>query len=149
MTPRGRVHMVDVGAKPNVARRAVAEATLRLRPATVRAIRDGRIEKGDALEVARTAALLAAKNTPQILPLTHPIPLESVDVDFELARDAVRARVAVAAHYKTGVEMEALTAAAVALLTVWDMVKPLEKDKRGQYPTVRLEGLRVVRKEKG
>lgn len=146
--PRG-AHMVDVGAKPIVARRAVAEGLLRLKPATVRAIRSKNVPKGDVLEVARTAALLAAKNTPQILPLTHPIPLDGMDVEFSLVGPRVRARVTVRAHYRTGVEMEALTAAAVALLTIWDMVKPLEKDARGQYPTTRLDALRVLRKEKG
>jgi cyclic pyranopterin monophosphate synthase len=140
--------MVDVGAKPTVARLAVAEGTLRLRPATLRAIRDGRLEKGDALEIARTAAILAAKHTSDLLPLCHPIPLDAVDVDFAPTASALRCRVTVRAHWRTGVEMEALVAASTALLTVWDVVKPLEKDAGGQYPTARIEGLRVVRKVK-
>lgn len=141
--------MVDVGAKPIVARRAVAEGELRLQGATVQAIRRKRIEKGDALEIARTAAILAAKRTPETLPLCHPIPLDRVDVGFELGARAVRCRVEVRAHWRTGIEMEALVAVTTALLTVWDLVKPHEKDARGQYPTARIERVRVVRKVKG
>jgi len=140
--------MVDVGAKPIVAREAIAEGTLRLRPATIKAIREKRLEKGDALEIARTAAVLAAKRTPEILPLCHPIPLDAVHVEVRLGKDTVTCRVRVAAHWRTGVEMEALVAVTTALLTVWDLVKPIEKDARGQYPTARLEDVHVVRKVK-
>lgn len=146
MTPTA--HMVDVAAKPFVDRIAEAEGTLRLQRETIRAIRARRIEKGDVLEVARVAAIQAAKLTPQVLPLCHPIPLEGVDVQFTLAADRVRVRTRVRAHYKTGVEMEALVAASTALLTIWDLVKPLEKNARGQYPKTRIEDVRVVRKVK-
>lgn len=141
--------MVDVGEKPVVARRAVAEGKLILGARTVRAIRAKRLEKGDALEIARTAAILAAKRTPDTLPLCHPIPLDAVDVSFKLGRQRLQCRVEVRAHWRTGVEMEALVAATTALLTVWDIVKPLEKDEKGQYPKTRLEAVRVVRKVKG
>lgn len=146
---KGRAHMVDVGGKPSVRRAAVAEGSLRLKPATIRAVRARRLEKGDALEVGRIAAILAAKNTAHLLPLCHPIPLEAVDVTYSWGRGRLRCRARVQAHDRTGVEMEALVATTVALLTVWDLVKPLEKDSRGQYPTTRLERVRVLRKVKG
>lgn len=139
---------MDVSRKPVVLRTAVAQGRLRLQAATIAAIRAGRVEKGDVMEVARTAAVLAAKNTPQILPLCHPIPLEGVEVSLRLGPQEVQATTTVTAHWKTGVEMEALVATTVALLTVWDLVKPLEKDAAGQYPTARLRDVRVVRKEK-
>ena len=141
--------MVNVGEKPLVKRVAQAEARLRLQPSTLAAIRDKRIEKGDVLEIARTAAILGAKATPQLLPLCHPIPLDGIDVELTLEPDALYARVTVRATWRTGVEMEALTATALALLTAWDLVKPLEKDSTGQYPTTQLDGLRVVEKVKG
>ena len=141
--------MVDVGKKPLVKRVATAEGRLRLQPATLIAIRDRKVEKGDVLEIARTAAILAAKSTPQLLPLCHPIPLDGVDVELSLERETLHARVTVRAEWRTGVEMEALTATAIALLTAWDLVKPLEKDAKGQYPTTRLEDLRVLDKQKG
>lgn len=141
--------MVDVGAKPSVRRVAEAQGVLRLRPATVRLVRERRLEKGDALEIGRVAGVLAAKRTSDLLPLCHPIPLDAIDVGFDLEDDAIRCRVRVAAHWRTGVEMEALVATSVALLAVWDLAKPHEKDADGQYPTARLEDVRVVRKVKG
>ena len=141
--------MVDISKKPIVRRVATAEGTLHLQPATVSAIKAGRVEKGDVLEIARVAAIQAAKATPQLLPLTHPIPLEGVEVDFQLGKDQVTVSTTVRAEWRTGVEMEALAAATVALLTVWDLVKPLEKDAKGQYPGTRIDGLRVTRKVKG
>lgn len=140
--------MVDVAAKPDTKRRAVAKGILQLRAKTLEAIRDRKLEKGDALEIARTAAILAAKHTPSILPLCHPLPLTAITVDFDLAPGALHCTVTVETTYKTGVEMEALTACATALLTIWDVVKPLEKDKKGQYPSTVVQELRVVEKEK-
>jgi cyclic pyranopterin phosphate synthase len=121
--------MVDVSPKPETVREAVARAILRMRPATLRAVRRGNAPKGDVLGVARTAGILAAKRTPELIPLCHPLRLTRVDVSFD-ARPrrgelAVQARVRTVD--KTGVEMEALTAAGVAALTVYDMVKALEK----------------------
>ena len=143
------LRMVDVGAKPVVAREATAEGLLRLRPATLEAVRGNRVPKGDVLATARVAAIQAVKKTPDVLPLCHPIPITGVDVTLEVEAEGVRARVTVKADYKTGVEMEALTAVTLALLTVWDMTKALEKDELGQYPSTRLEGVRVVEKHKG
>lgn len=141
--------MVDIRAKPDVPRRAVAEGTIRLRPRTVAAIRAGRVEKGDPLAAAEVAGLQAIKSTWQTLPHCHPIPLTSAAVEFDVRKDGVACTATVEATYKTGVEMEALYGVSVALLTVWDMVKSLEKDARGQYPAARIEGIRVVSKEKG
>jgi len=137
-----------VGGKPDVRRRAIARGAIRLRRATVRAIRRGAIEKGDALPAAEVAALHAMKSVWQVLPHCHPIPLTAASATFALATDRVVCTTTVEATWKTGVEMEALYGCAIGLLTVWDMVKSREKDSRGQYPTARIEGLRVVAKEK-
>jgi len=141
--------MVDIGEKPDVRRRAVASGTIRLKAATIRAIRSGRVEKGDPLATAEVAALHAMKTVWQVLPHSHPIPITAASASFTIRPDRIVATTMVEATYKTGVEMEALYGVAVALLTVWDMVKSLEKDARGQYPAARIEGVRVVSKEKG
>ena len=121
--------MVDVSPKPETVREAVARAVLRMRPSTLRAIKSGNAPKGDVFGVARTAGILAAKRTPELIPLCHPLRLTQVEVSFET--HARRGEVAVQARVrtvdKTGVEMEALTAAGIAALTVYDMVKALEK----------------------
>ncbi len=134
--------MVDIGSKPDVRRRAMASGRIRLKPATVRAIRARRVEKGDPIAAAEIAALQAMKAVWQVLPHTHPIPITAASVTFDVRNDRVVATTAVEATYKTGVEMEALYGVAVALLTVWDMVKSLEKDRGGQYPTARIEDVR-------
>lgn len=141
--------MVDVSGKPVVPRRAVARGRIRLRPETVRLIREGRVEKGDVLSVASVAAVMAVKETPRIVPLCHPIPIHAVRTSFDLGPDYVEVTVEVVTKAETGVEMEALTGAAAALLAVWDMVKKYEKDEEGQYPVTRIEFIRVERKEKG
>ncbi len=141
--------MVDVSGKPDVPRRAVATGELVLQPHTVEAIRNGKIEKGDVFESAKVAALHAAKRVSDALPYTHPIPITATSPHLELKEDRLVATVEVKATYKTGVEMEALYACAVALLTAWDMVKKLEKDEGGQYPFARIQNLRVLEKEKG
>jgi cyclic pyranopterin phosphate synthase len=121
--------MVDVSDKRETVREAVARAVLKMRPATLRVIRRGNAPKGDVLGVARTAGILAAKRTPQLIPLCHPLRLTGVDVTF--ADDLRRGELAVEARVrtvdKTGVEMEALTAVSVAALTVYDMIKAVEK----------------------
>jgi cyclic pyranopterin phosphate synthase len=121
--------MVDVSPKPETAREAVAVATLRMRPATLRAVQRGNAPKGDVLGVARTAGILAAKRTPELIPLCHPLRLTRVEVAFDArpARGELSVHARVRTVDKTGVEMEALTAAGVAALTVYDMVKALEK----------------------
>ena len=141
--------IVPIAGKPDVPGRAVARGSIRLRPAALAAIRAGRVEKGDPLAAAEVAGLHALKSTWQGLPHCHPIPITSATVALEASRDRVTCTATVEATYKTGVEMEALYGVAVALLTVWDMVKALEKDARGQYPAARIEGVRVISKGKG
>jgi len=144
-----RLEMVGVGHKPDVLRIAIAEGKISLKPGTLDLIRSGRVEKGDPLLAAQLAGVLAAKKTPELIPLCHPIPITKVDIDFDVEGDGVTVRARVEAVAKTGVEMEALTAASVALLTIWDMVKKYEKDEEGQYPHTRITGIRVVSKMKG
>ncbi len=141
--------MVDIGRKPDVRRRAVASGWIRLKTATVRAIRARRVEKGDPIAAAEVAALQAMKTVWQVLPHTHPIPITAASVTFDMRDERIVATTTVEATYKTGVEMEALYGVTVALLTIWDMVKALEKDAKGQYPSARIEDVRVVSKEKG
>jgi cyclic pyranopterin monophosphate synthase len=121
--------MVDVSAKAETAREAVARATLKLRPATLAKVRAGQLAKGDVLAVARLAGIMAAKRTSELIPLCHPLRLTGIDVVFAL--DARRSTITVESRVrtvdKTGVEMEALTAAAVAGLTVYDMVKAVDR----------------------
>ena len=121
--------MVDVSAKPETAREAVARATLTMKPSTLRAVRAGNAPKGDVLGIARTAGILAAKRTAELIPLCHPLRITGVDVTFsdDLRRGELTIEARVRTVDKTGVEMEALTAAAVAALTVYDMVKAVER----------------------
>ena len=140
--------MVDISGKGNVPRRAIARGDIVLQPSTVRAIRAGKVSKGDVLRTAEVAALQAIKKVSEALPHCHPIPITGATAESVLGEDRVTFTCQVEAVYKTGVEMEALYGCAVALLSVWDMVKSLEKDERGQYPDTRVMNLRVVRKEK-
>jgi cyclic pyranopterin phosphate synthase len=141
--------MVDIGGKEVVRRKAVASGKIILGKRSIDAIRSGTVKKGDVLEAAKIAAIQAVKSTPNIVPYCHPIPIESIQADFNIAEDSLKCKVEVNAHYKTGVEMEALTGVSAALLTVWDMVKYLEKDEKGQYPSTRITDIKVVTKEKG
>lgn len=141
--------MVDVTAKPEVYREATAKGRIKLRPETTRLIRDGKVEKGDPLSVAKIAGILAAKNTSSLIPLCHPLPLTNVEINTQIIDDStVEVEATVKTRAQTGVEMEALTAATMALLTIWDMTKQYEKDSRGQYPHTVLQNIRVVRKVK-
>jgi len=141
--------MVDVSEKQIVHRTAVAAGKIILRRETIEAIRSGLVKKGDPFPIAEVAGILAAKKVSELIPLCHPIPLTKVDVSFGVAEEYVEARCSVTADYKTGVEMEALTGVTVALLTIWDMVKYLEKDEGGQYPMTRIMDIQVVEKRKG
>jgi len=144
-----KVQMVDVGAKAEVRREAVAAGRIRLRKETLEAIRTGTVVKGNVLATAHVAATLAVKDTPRLIPMCHTIPVTSVEVSFDQQEDAIGATVTVRSVGRTGVEMEALTGVAVALLTIWDMVKSAEKDGQGQYPVTRIEDIRVLEKRKG
>lgn len=134
--------MVDVGQKPDTRREATAECFVRMAPETVRAVREATLAKGDALAVARVAAIMAAKRTPELIPLCHPLPISAVEVGFELSDRGIRAEVTARVTGPTGVEMEALTGAAVAGLTIIDMVKSVEKG-------VEVEHVRLLKKSGG
>jgi len=141
--------MVDVGAKPDVRREAVARGFIRLREGTLKRIQEGRMEKGDPLAIAKVAAIMASKQTPFVVPLAHPIPVTGVEVKTKMLENGVEVETFVSTNYKTGCEVDALLATAVALLAIFDVCKPYEKDERGQYPVACIEKLTVVRKEKG
>src|SRR5678815_2893670 len=123
---QGRVRMVDVAGKPETAREAVADAQVRLGPAAIRAIRRKTVKKGDPLQTARLAGIMAAKRTAELIPLCHPLPLTHVDIRATIENDGVSLTAEVSTNAQTGVEMEALTAVSVAALTIYDMCKALE-----------------------
>ena len=141
---QGQAHMVDVGGKAETRRIARATGTIRVQPATLAAIAEGSAKKGDVLGVARIAAIQAAKRTSELVPLCHPLPLTHVQVDFAIDADASAVHCTVQAETlgRTGVEMEALTAVQVGLLTIYDMVKAID---RGMV----MEGIRVLEKHGG
>lgn len=143
-----RAVMVDISSKDIIVRKAVASGEIVLSDATIKKIRAGSVEKGNVLSTARVASILAVKKTPELIPMCHQIPITSVDVDFEIEDNMVRAIVAVRSVGKTGVEMEALTGVSVALLTVWDMVKSAEKDETGNYPATGIQNIKVIEKVK-
>lgn len=140
----GRARMVDVGNKPDSERTAIAKGEVLMRPETLALIRDGALKKGDVLTVAQLAGVMAAKRTAELIPLCHPLPLShiSVDVDLDQELPGVRICATVKSFGKTGVEMEALTAVALAALTVYDMAKAAEK-------TMRIQNIRLVEKHGG
>lgn len=123
----GAARMVDVGGKDVTAREAAAECIVRAGAAAVDAVRRQEVSKGDALQVARVAGIMAAKRTPDLIPLCHPLPISAATIDFEVGADDIRVLATVRVTGRTGVEMEALTAAAVAGLTLIDMLKSIEK----------------------
>lgn len=128
MDEQGRMKMVDTSAKIVTSRRAVASARVLMSPETVAAVREHRTPKGDPLETARLAGIMAAKRTAELIPLCHPLPLTHVDVRAEISDAGVHIEAEAATQAQTGVEMEALTAATVAALTVYDMCKAVDKD---------------------
>ncbi len=126
---KGRAHMVDVSSKSETRRRAVAHGTVMLGPAAFGMLVDDRIPKGDVIAVARVAGIMAAKKVDELIPLCHPLPVEAVEISFQLDADnyTVQIEAQVTVNGKTGVEMEALTAVSVAALTIYDMCKAVEK----------------------
>jgi cyclic pyranopterin phosphate synthase len=147
---QGRARMVDVGQKAVTRREAIAEGFITLQPETLKAIADEAVPKGEVLNTARVAGILAAKRCGELIPLCHPLPVESVEVDFDLPElepvdgQPVRLRIKGVARLsgKTGVEMEALTAVSVAALTVYDMCKAIDK-------TMVIDGIRLIKKTGG
>jgi cyclic pyranopterin phosphate synthase len=143
------VAMVDVSGKAEIFREATATGTIKLKPETVNLIKKGKIAKGNPFYTAKIAGVLAAKKTSSLIPLCHPLPLTSVEVEAKiLGKTTVEVTATVKTKAQTGVEMEALAATSVGLLTIWDMVKQYEKDANGQYPTTAIENIHVVRKLK-
>jgi len=141
--------MIDISDKKIVMRRAKAKGEIKLKKETLKAIKEKKVKKGDIFTVARVAGINAVKNTSMLIPMCHPVPVSAVDIDFDVRENSIICVCEVKAEYKTGVEMEALTGATVALLTIWDMVKYLEKDENGQYPGTRITNVEVVEKMKG
>lgn len=141
---QGTAHMVDVGAKPDTERIAVAGGSVYMQPETLRLIRDGSLKKGDVLTVARLAGIMAAKRTAELIPLCHPLPLTHIQVELSLDEEhsAIHIRVTTRTIGKTGVEMEALTAVSVAALTIYDMAKAVDRG-------MRLSDIRLLEKQGG
>ena len=138
----GRAHMVDVSEKPETARAATARVTVLMQPETRQMVASGSAKKGDVLGVARLAGIMASKRAADLIPLCHPLPISAVTLDLELSGEGVDIAATVRTTGRTGVEMEALTAASVAALTVYDMLKAVDR-------AMRIDGLRVVHKDGG
>lgn len=138
---RGRARMVDVSPKIPQHRRAVASGEIRCAPATLRLLRAGKTPKGDVLAAARLAGVQAAKQTSALIPLCHPLPLDSIHVELTPGRDRIRIEAEVRVHARTGVEMEALTAVSVAALTLYDMLKAVDRN-------MAIQNIRLLAKEK-
>jgi len=141
--------MVDVSDKPEVIREATAKGRLKLKPETIKLIRDAKIAKGDPLYTAKIAGTLAAKRTSSLIPLCHSLPLTKVEVEAKICdKSTVQVTATVKTKARTGVEMEALIATALSILPISVMIKQYEKNKRGQYPTTAINGIRVIEKTK-
>ncbi len=141
--------MVDVSGKAEIFREATASGKIKLKSQTINLIREGKIAKGDPLYTAKIAGILAAKNTSNSIPLCHPLPLTNVEVYSKIVDDTtIEISATVKTKAQTGVEMEALTAVSIALLTVWDMTKQYEKDSAGQYPSTIIDNIHVIQKFK-
>lgn len=139
---QGQARMVDVGGKAETQRLAIAEGRIAMSAAAISAIRDGALPKGDVLAAARIAGIMAAKKTAELIPLCHPLALDAVTIDFQMESDGVRVTASASLTGRTGVEMEALTAASVALLTIYDMAKAVDKG-------MVISGVRLIEKRGG
>ena len=139
---QGNARMVDVGGKAETARKAVASGRIRMSAEALEAIQGGDAPKGDVLAAARIAGIMAAKKTGELIPLCHPLALDAVTVDFDFEDDAIRATATASLTGKTGIEMEAMTATSLALLTIYDMAKALDKG-------MVIEGVRLMAKSGG
>ncbi|MEK0326096.1 MAG: cyclic pyranopterin monophosphate synthase MoaC [Nitrosopumilus sp.] len=143
------INMANISGKDIVLREATAQGTIMLQHKTIGLIKKGKIEKGNPIDIANIAGIAATKLTPTIMPLCHPIPIENVKLEFQVKIESISVKASVRTHWKTGVEMEALSAVTVALLNIWDVVKKYEKDKNGQYPTTKIYDVSVLSKVKG
>lgn len=142
------VHMVEVGEKTEQKRSAIASGRIELSKNTIDMIKNEEIKKGNVLTTAQIAGIQAVKNTSAIIPLCHPLAITGIEIDFDVQEEEIIATCSVKMKGKTGVEMEALTGVSCALLTIWDMVKAVEKDDEGQYPDTRISDIKVVEKIK-
>lgn len=142
------VEMVDITQKEPVIRIAKAKGEIKLQKKTIQRIKEENIEKGDLVTTSKLAAIAAVKKVPYLLPLCHPIPLTNITVAIETNNQTVAVTTKVKSIGKTGCEMEALTGTTVALLTIWDLTKPYEKDEHGQYPLTNIENVKVTQKTK-
>ncbi len=147
LTEKG-VKMVEVGDKDIVRRSATAKGKINLQNSTIVMIKNNGIKKGNVLTTAQIAAIGAIKSTHHLIPLCHPLKITGVDVDFNVQDSYIETEVTVRCDGKTGVEMEALTGASMSLLTIWDMVKSVEKDENGQYPSTSISDIIVSEKIK-
>ena len=142
------VKMVDITSKNITVRTATAEGEIKLKKDTINLIKKNKITKGNVLTTAQISGIQAVKMTSNIIPLCHELPINKVEIDFDVKRESIRVICTVKTESKTGVEMEALTGVSVALLTIWDMVKSNEKDNSGQYPDTEISKIKVTKKEK-
>ncbi len=140
--------MIDISSKDIVKREALASGKIRLKKETLDAIIRNDVKKGNVIETARIAGTMAVKNTALTVPYCHSIPISGIDLDFNILNDGIEAICTVKAIYRTGVEMEAIHGVMVSLLTIWDMVKYLEKDENGQYPETMVNDIKVIYKVK-
>ena len=140
--------IIDVGGKPIIRREAVATGIIYLQEKTISAIENNQISKGDVLEASTVAVIQAVKDTPRIIPHCHIVPIEGCKVDWNFEGRNLRCTVEVSAHYRTGVEMEALVGVSAGLLCVFDMVKSFEKNNLGQYPEAQIKEIKVLSKIK-
>ncbi|MFX0101819.1 MAG: cyclic pyranopterin monophosphate synthase MoaC [Candidatus Hodarchaeota archaeon] len=143
-----RIKMIDVGEKPIITRIAIASGEILLSKATILKIKEKTLEKGDVITASKLVGIAAAKKTPDILPLCHPLSLTKIKVDIEILDEKIIVTSEVKASERTGVEMEALTATSAALLNIWDMTKMYEKDENGQYPSTSIQDIKVLKKVK-
>jgi cyclic pyranopterin monophosphate synthase len=142
------VRMVDVGDKPILNRTATAKGSIYLKRLTIELIKENKVKKGDVLITAQIAAINAVKNTHHLIPLCHSLKITGIDVEFKINENKIETKIFVKSTGKTGVEMEALVGTSTALLTIWDMVKSIEKDDLGQYPHTKISDIIVSKKEK-
>lgn len=142
------VHMVEVGDKQDQKRLAIASGKIHLDENTIKMIQNEEIKKGNVLTTAQIAGIQAVKDTSSIIPLCHPLALTGIEIDFDVKQTEITAKCSVKTLGKTGVEMEALTGVSTSLLTIWDMVKAVEKDEDGQYPDTKITDICVIKKEK-
>lgn len=140
--------MIDVSGKEDIERAARAYGEIKLSKESMQAIREGEVKKGDALECAKIAGTMAVKRIHELVPYCHQVPLHYIGFNFSIKEQTIECVCEVKAHYRTGVEMEALLGVEIALLTIWDMVKYIEKDEKGQYPTTEISCVKVLEKKK-